>query len=364
VFLAVAVAAVGRWRPALPRGLLALATFLLVSSPFIMGLSRMKGHLEFNNSGTDAYLFHVDDVPFTNWQGGPPGTGTLIHPTREIDQAPIIYEYASPVSGTYPPWDDPDYWMAGGKAHFDIGGQINILLKEAAPIYVQMFVVLGGVLLAGCLLLYSLAGGWRRSLTALAGEWVLLVPVLGALGLFALVHVETRYAVAFAAVLWVGVVAGVQLPASSTLRPVIGRVAAVTALVTILLAGLPPAVNTLDTVREWWRGRSPQAPNQWQVAKALLASGVPEHDKIAVMGNAFHDAAWARLARAEIVAEIPLDQENTFWALGAAQQTHVMSLLAGTGADVLVTESLPSTAPAGWKELGQTNYYAYRLPAP
>ena len=63
-------------------------------------------------------------------------------------------------------------------------------------------------------------------------------------------------------------------------------------------------------------------------------------------------------------AEIPLDQENTFWALGAAQQTHVMSLLAGTGADVLVTESLPSTAPAGWKELGDTNYYAYRLPAP
>jgi hypothetical protein len=368
VFLAVAVAAAWlasrSWRGTAGHALLALGAFALVSAPFVIGLSWLKGHLLFNNSGTIAYLYHVDKVPFVNWQGGPAGTGTLLHPTHEIDQAPAIFAYASPVSGTYPPWDDPDYWMAGGTAHFDIGGQLDILLKEAAPTYTQMFVVSGAALLVTCLLLYALAGSLRQSLKTLAGQWVLLIPTLTALALFALVHVENRYAVAFAATLWLGLLGGVQLPVSTTLRPLIGRLALGAAVVTTLVGALPPAVGTLDTLREWARGRNPQAPDQWQVASALEAKGIPQHDRIAVMGLASHDTAWAYLAHEQIVAEIPQDQENEYWSLDSTQASQVSTLLAGTGADWLVTEFVPVSAAGRWQRLGQTDYYALKLGQP
>jgi hypothetical protein len=145
------------------------------------------------------------------------------------------------------------------------------------------------------------------------------------------------------------------------LRPVVGRTVAAMALVTVLSAGLPPAVTTASTAREWLRGRNPQPPDQWTVASALHAQGIEEQDKIAVMGNAFHAAAWARLARVQIVAEIPQDQESAFWALDDAHRAQVIQLVAGSGAHVLVTKFLPSTAPGAWQRLGQTDYYAYWL---
>ncbi len=361
VFLAVALVAAGPVRRAAPRVLLALATFLLVSSPFIVGLSWVKGRLTTNDSAGPVYLFHINQVPFVNWQGGPPGTGTLIHPTRQLYSAPAVYEYATPVSGTYPPWDDPDYWMAGGKPLISLPGHLTILLDEAAPIYVNTFVVSAGALLAGCLILFALAGGWRASLKALAGQWVLLGPSLAALALFAIIHVETRYIVAFAPVLWLGILAGVRWPTHEALRPIAGRTVAAMALVTVLSAGLPPAITTASTAREWLRGRNPQPPDQWTVASALHAQGIAEQDKIAFIGNAFHAAAWARLARVQIVAEIPQDQDEAFWALDDARRTQVIQLMAGSGAHVLVTKFLPSTAPGAWQRLGQTDYYVYWL---
>ena len=63
----------------------ALVVFLLVSAPFIAALSRAKGRLTFGDSGRLNYAFFIDRVQhYGGWQGGPPGAGIPVHPTRKL----------------------------------------------------------------------------------------------------------------------------------------------------------------------------------------------------------------------------------------------------------------------------------------
>jgi hypothetical protein len=50
---------------------------------------------------------------FRHWQGSKPGHADAQHPTRQIYGGPAVYEFATPIAGTYPVWYDPSYWYAG-----------------------------------------------------------------------------------------------------------------------------------------------------------------------------------------------------------------------------------------------------------
>ena len=60
----------------------------------------------------------VNGVPWYHWQGGPPGNGAPVHPTRQVATNPDIFEFAAPIAGTYPPWYDPTYWDEGARVAF------------------------------------------------------------------------------------------------------------------------------------------------------------------------------------------------------------------------------------------------------
>ncbi|HEY0098831.1 MAG TPA: hypothetical protein VGB76_07745, partial [Pyrinomonadaceae bacterium] len=112
VFLAVSLFAGGNVRRAVPRVALALFVFLAVSAPFVVALSRAKHRLTIGDTARLNYAWHVNrTTPFIHWQGDAAGaTGTPTHPTRKLFDSPAVYEFAAPVSGTYPPWYDPTYW--------------------------------------------------------------------------------------------------------------------------------------------------------------------------------------------------------------------------------------------------------------
>jgi len=76
------------------------------------------------------------------------------------------------------------------------------------------------------------------------------------------------------------------------------------------------------------------------------------------------EAHWARLAGVKIVSEIPLGDEGTFWSAAPEEKRKVFGVFAATGAVLVITkDSPPGAIKEGWIPLGNTAFYAYRLPA-
>jgi 4-amino-4-deoxy-L-arabinose transferase-like glycosyltransferase len=100
-------------KKAVPKVVLATIVFLLLSTPFVVALSKSKGRLTIGDTGKLNYAWHVNHIESFNWQGDNPGNGIPKHPSRRIFNAPPVYEFATPVGGTYPNWYDPSYWYDG-----------------------------------------------------------------------------------------------------------------------------------------------------------------------------------------------------------------------------------------------------------
>jgi hypothetical protein len=200
VFLGVSLFAAGGLRKALPRLIIALLVFLIVSGPLVVSLSAVKGRLTFGDSGRLNYVRYVNGLPMAHWQGDIPGNGSPLHPTRQIYDNPPVYEFASPVGGTYPPWYDQSYWYDGVVLHFDVWEQLAVLVSSLRS-YFDLFFRLQGGMIGAALILYWVGCRQGSRLRAIAAQWYLLVPVVAALGMYALVLPETRNVGAFVVLL-------------------------------------------------------------------------------------------------------------------------------------------------------------------
>ena len=102
----------------------------------------------------------------------------------------------------------------------------------------------------------------------------------------------------------------------------------------------------------------------YTAAAALRQLGLPSGGKLAGMGDqiCYVDQYWARLAGAQILAEVeaPGDPETTWNAI--PDKRTVTAPLASQGIDFLITEFPNSLRkPEGWVQLGPTNLFAYPL---
>ncbi|HVF11314.1 MAG TPA: hypothetical protein VNA16_10945, partial [Abditibacteriaceae bacterium] len=152
--------------------------------------------------------------------------------------------------------------------------------------------------------------------------------------------------------------------------------AAALALV-LLLSILPPSLRDVySTIHSIVKGEESANHFHWQVADSLQKVGVQPGDKIAYIGYSFV-ASWARLARVQIIAELPernrflpIDDDNLirsqavdeFWKADVSVRNRAVEAFARTGAKIIVAENIPSTANAsGWERIGTTDYYFYTL---
>lgn len=101
-------------------GVVALAAFALVSAPLLVAISAKTHHVTIGETGKLNYSWNVNEnTKFLHWQGEVPASGRPLHPTRKLLSDPPMYEYGTPIAGTYPPWDDPSYWYAGVQTYFN-----------------------------------------------------------------------------------------------------------------------------------------------------------------------------------------------------------------------------------------------------
>jgi hypothetical protein len=365
VFLAVSIFSVGfsisSLRRALPQILASILIFTLISTPFIVALSTAKGRLTFGDTGKLNYSWIVasEVKPYRFWQGNESGSGTPKHPPRKIFDNPEVFEFGTPVGGTYPPWYDPSYWYEGLKIKFNFTRQIAILVENAIYYYYLL-----GSLIFGYLILVFLSGKFWLSVKNLTESWRLLIPAVAGNGIYMLAQnmpeqiidrqPSTRYIAAFIVLLFAGVFSSVRLNDSQETKRVITGMT-IAALVTI--GGQLFYQNSQYLLLL----RHPEQHIQWQVADSLKQLGFQAGEKIAIIGKyTFPSYHWARLARAKIVAEIP--DETSFWDKDAAVRSEVIKTIQRTGATVIVQKPGLQIPPdcisaIGWQEIGNTGYY-------
>jgi hypothetical protein len=361
VFLATSLISGGTIRQAFPRVLLAGLVFLMVSLPFIAVISKAEGKFTFGEAGSITYVRYVNGVSYPHWQGQPPGNGTPEHPSRQIFDRPPIYEFGTPLGGTYPISLNPVYWYRGAVAHFDLAQQLRLLLASVLY-YFDLFVRQQGGWLVGVVTLYLLRQRWSFSLAEVGPSWGLILPALAGFGLYALVLVEGRYIGAFVVLFWADILANVRLPDSQISRRLITGVGTLMILFVLLnlvafnLAGfrdLSQNAGQLATAKA--------GPPSWpgEVAEELHRLGVQPGDHVAVIGYAF-DSFWARLAHVKIVAEMLSVDATPFWLGEPALQREVIEVFADTGAKAIVAEHVPAYATLeGWYQVGHSNFYIY-----
>lgn len=357
-------------RQAVLLGGLALITFLLVCAPFITAISRMKGRLTFGDAARLSYGFYIDGVQFyEHWQGGPPGSGQPVHPTRKLNAYPEIYEFAARNMGTYPAWFDPTYWYEGITPHFNLKRQAIVLVRNLALEF-QIIMESSAGLVCVALLLVLLTGYRKRWVKGFWRLWFVWTPGALALMMFALVHIEARFLGGWLVMLFAGVVCACSLPHGTDIRQAvrcIGIAALITAGASVILQAGREAISI-----DYAAGRSSRNA---AIAVFLLNNGLHAGDAVALIGNGA-ETYWAHLAQLHLVAEIPAGIASRpghpaidFWESRMEQQQRALEILEQTGARAVIAGSqdslaaaVPAVMPPRWKKIGETGAYIYFFP--
>ncbi|WP_188759628.1 hypothetical protein [Edaphobacter acidisoli] len=358
---------------------LAFACFAVVAGPYIAALSHSRGRLDFGDSGTLNYAWYVGGTKKMHLQRDETafdGSAEvhLKHPEKELLQSPEVLSYKLLPYGTYPDWFDTSFWNEQVKTHFSPRGEIRassrdlVLVARYLVNHPESWLLLIVLLLAGA----RFELGWRPGCNAF---W--MTPVfLGILVFFiyGLVNVEERYVtVAFLAIM---LALFASLRASS--RRETGTVLVATSLVFLLallavgestrvIAELRRDLNVAGSPGGWYD------PDTFEAAHALNAMGVGPGDAIACIGTraCLYDHYWARLTGVRILTEIYLPEAPLYpyWAAMPNRELAIDTVRA-QGAKVLVgyfspglmTGATPLTA--GWRELGESHFYALPLNLP
>jgi len=329
--------------------ILTAAMFALIASPLVIALSRTKGRLTFGDVGKLAYAVMVNHpTRYGQWQGEG-NVGLPAHPVRMPFADPHVYEFATPVGGTYPPWYDASYWLEGVKPHLDLKEQVRVL-ADSVRAYIRCAISMAGFIVA-CVILFSLNRKSYSFWRGVAATWPGWLAALAGIGMFALILVETRYVASFLVILGLSCLGGIRLlPSARTRRIVIGLAAGVAAISLLATANFAKRNLYSATFRPLHR--------QWEIAQLLQQRGIRPGDTVATMIDHREGDYWAHLAQVRIVEEILFEEVPKLSSLSTESHAQLVHILQAPGAKAIVTSPAP---PPGtgfhWDRLGDSEYY-------
>jgi hypothetical protein len=355
VFLFTMLAAA--WRLKLRKALPAvvLLGFLFVSLPFIAALSWNAHRLTWGDSAKVNLGWCVNKVspPFRHWQGDRPDHTDALHPTRKLLGWPEVYEFATPIAGTYPVSYDASYWYAGLDSGMHLASELRTF-RDNLLIIVQSVLLTSGFLVMTALMFVS-GGSVKSSLRSWFIFWPIVVPAVTVFVMYMMVHWEARYTSGAMLVTW-GTAMAATIISGEMQRT---RVFWTTSL---LLGALVVGRFTTVLMKDYREG-GPSAQT-FSFVERLQAAGINPGDHIALIGDGGLDVNWARLAKLRIVAELPhlnfpVDSATSFWNSGPQVEKAVLDILKSTGAKAVIADTHPAVLPPGWLAMGDTGSAVY-----
>jgi hypothetical protein len=325
----------------------------MIAAPYVWVLSNASGRVTVGDSGKFNIIWHVNGVPNTNWQGGPDRNGRPLHPTRQLSVFPAIFEFATPVGGTYPPWYNPIYWNDGAKIAFRPGDFARTIVEQVR-LYAYLAHHRQAPLLFALLALILLTPAKHEILSCLKPLWPVLVFGVMPFLMYAPVHAEGRYLASFFVLLWTslffGLLAGIQ-KLDSRVPLAIALSASALMLVESVTVSFPPSSI----------GENPQPQRlHYEIARNLHALGLRTGDRVAMVRGDL-PYYWSRLAGARISAEISFGDDSRRRPMEWETAKKLVS--SNLVAFVVAPELAGVVDQPGWLELGNTHVFVYPIPA-
>ena len=282
----------------------------------------------------------MNDIQYyIHWHGDPAGSGIPAHPTRQIFDHPTAFEFNGPMRATYPPWFDPSYWNEGLRTHFTFRGHVKATIDTVKTYYV-LFSKTQWAFAALAILLF-LTFQNRKFASMNRDAFRIGAPALFALALYAILHVEGRYVGFFMALLFMAMLLLVEVEWR------VLRAASIIVAASLVVTALVEVIKQYPT-------RSP-VPYEWSIASTLQKQGLRNGDGVASIGTMIMHA-WPRIARAHVVAEVPLDAVDDFWSATPDRQRRLFDAFRRAGATVAVaTVPAQSESITGWTTIPGTN---------
>jgi hypothetical protein len=323
------------------RALISCAVLAVIAAPYVWALSQAKGRFTSGDSAKLNLAWQVNGLPNTNWQGGPADYGRPVHSTHQLSTHPAIFEFASPIAGTYPPWYDPAYWNEGVQVVYR-ARDFARAIAEQIRLYGYWLHHRQLPLLFALLALVFLNSDRRRALGRLKTLWPVLA--LGAMpfAMYVPIHAESRYLAPFFVLLWTALFCCILDD-----RHVSLAIAATAAL--LMLMESISATFATPTIQ-------PPARLHYEIARDLRALGLNPGDQVAIIHGDL-PYYWARLAGARVTLEL-------YFAPGYRQRQAewptARQILASQAPNLLVSPALDGiTDQPGWLRLGSSNVFAY-----
>ena len=335
---------------------LTLLCFLVIAAPLIAALTYNNHRFTFGDAGKLNVAWFVNDVTpaHIHWQGDGRAQAQPLHTTRKLLNWPEVYEFATPVAGTYPAWYDPTYWWAGVDTHMHPAHEIVRLRKNLFMIGSYLTGYAGQ--LTSLVLLMTLMSDWsRRSWRQRTKLFPILIPAVAMCVLYGMVIWEPRYTVGFLLVVC-GALCASACNFEKEHRPNVMQ-AAILTLGVLVLWGAIVNVHGNYRSKEFWA-------RQVVAAEKLRAMGIEPGTRVAVIGDGFEEEYWARLARFKIVAEVPRsletgDSASAFWNADQAEKQVVLDALKSTGATIVVAQVPLRVMPSGWMQVNDAGLAVY-----
>ena len=339
----------------LPRRQIVIASvvFVIICCPLVIALSLKTGHLTIGDTGRLNYAWYVNGVESRLWQGGPPRSGTPVHPARILLDSPRVYEFDGVFPVSNPIWYDESYWYRGLRIWVDPRTLVGAILRNFHGIARVLVLQGAGFLIGGLLGLFlQKLRPARLPRTPLLLVWAVSFATII---LLCAVHVETRHIAPFATIMFL-----IPFTAFRISRPSFGLVVAVLGLASAAwFSSVAPRLGS----RTDPFSTTPEN-EQWILARSMEDFGLVPGDKYAtVCCDGSVSMKWAHLVHMYLVA--CFDWSGNFWQLSEKDEQRVLIALASSGAKVAVSEIPPpdpKRAP-GWQRAGSTSYYIYILPA-
>jgi len=187
-----------------------------------------------------------------------------------------------------------------------------------------------------------------------SGAWLVILPSMAALAMYALVLVEFRYVAPFALMLLVWMLARIRILGGAEPR-LLKRFHLVFILAPALAVAWAVAHDLFDVMQD-----KPYEP--WVVAQQLHAMGIPPGTAVGFIGTGL-EAYWAHLAGVRIIAEIPSKEQARFIAADAARRQQVLALFSSVGAKAVITMNADVAKTAdGWRQIPGTQHFLWQQP--
>jgi hypothetical protein len=335
-----------------------LICFLMIAAPFIAAISYNNHRFTFGDAGKLNVAWFVNDVTpaHFHWQGDGRALTQPQHTTRKLLNWPEVYEFATPVAGTYPVWYDPTYWWAGVDTHMHPAHEIARLRKNFFMIgsYLTGYAgQLTSIVLLMALMCDQPRDFWRK----LKKLFPVLIPAVAMCLMYAMVIWEPRYTVGFLLVVC-GALCVSACRFDEEHRSKVLQAAILVLGVLVVWGGIVNVHGSYRTKGFWAR--------QIEAAEKLRAMGIESGSRVAVIGDGFEEEYWARLAKFVIIAEVPHsletgDSSTAFWNSDQAEKQVVLDALKSTGAKAVVAQVPLRVPPPGWTQVNDAGLAVYFL---